>query len=353
MSVPTVASFRRSLAGTPMAAEAGAIYKAAIDGGLNPAFVAGLASAESSFGAAGYARGSKNPYGLGVHLGWKFPTYAQATSKLASTLKGLGYPDLYKQRGLAGIISQYTPASDGNNEQQHARNIIAGGRRTGGDASQVYLNGRPPVGAGATFTDPATTTTTAALSGNALGPEFLQSITDYFGKARESINAGKDVLTPEGHQTFISGVLGKIPKAETLAAPQAGAAALSPGAQGAVDAAKRWIGTPYSWGGGSTSGPTKGIDRGANTVGFDCSSLVQYAWAKAGVKIPRVTYDQMKIGQRVSSLAQAQPGDLLFPHAGHVQMYLGNGKVIEAPQTGGHVRITNARSSYMTIRRPG
>lgn len=350
MTIPSVTTFRRALAGTPMGAEAGAIYKAAVDGGLNPAFVAGLASAESSYGSAGYARGTNNPYGLGVHLGWSFPNYAAATTKLASTLNGLGYPDLYQQRGLSGVISQYTPASDGNNESQHAQNIIAGGRRTGGDASQVYLNG--PVGAGAmaAVDNPATQ---MASSGYAFGPEMLGAITDYFGKARESINKGEDVLDKAGHMGFINDVLGKIPSSSSLAAPAGLGAAMSPGAQGAIQAAQQYIGTPYSWGGGTTSGPSRGFAQGANTVGFDCSSLVQYAWAKAGVKLPRVTQDQIKVGQRVPSLAQAQPGDLLFPHAGHVQMYLGDGRVIEAPQTGGHVQVTNARPSYIAIRRPG
>jgi len=139
--VPTFDQFRRSLAGSPMAGEARGIYNAALRGGLNPAFVAGLASAESTYGSRGYAVGTKNPYGLGVHLGWKFKNYSEATSRLAKTLGGLGYPSLYQRGGLAGIVSQYTPASDGNNESAHARNIIAGGRRAGGDASRVYAGG--------------------------------------------------------------------------------------------------------------------------------------------------------------------------------------------------------------------
>jgi len=141
-AIPTFAHFRRSLAGTPMAREARAIYDAARRGNLNPAFVSGLASAESTYGSKGYAIGSNNPYGLGVHKNWRFKNYAEATSRLASTLNELGYPSLYSSGGLAGVISQYTPASDGNDESAHVRNIIAGGRRAGGDASQVYLSGR-------------------------------------------------------------------------------------------------------------------------------------------------------------------------------------------------------------------
>jgi hypothetical protein len=141
MAIPSFQQFQTALRGTPMAREAKGIYNAALRGGINPAFVAGLASAESTFGTKGYAVGSKNPFGLGVHLGWRFKSYAEATTKLAKTLSGLNYPQLYKRGGLAGLISQYTPASDGNDEAAHARNIIAAGRRTGGNAAQVYVTG--------------------------------------------------------------------------------------------------------------------------------------------------------------------------------------------------------------------
>lgn len=140
-------------------------------------------------------------------------------------------------------------------------------------------------------------------------------------------------------------------QAVSASASMIGAAADASSAQ-VINAAKGALGTPYSWGGGTPSGPTKGFGRGANTVGFDCSSLVQMAWAKAGVQLPRTTYEQIKVGQAVPNLAQARPGDLLFPSTGHVQMYLGDGKVIEAPRTGGKVQIVPARSKYIAIRRP-
>jgi cell wall-associated NlpC family hydrolase len=125
------------------------------------------------------------------------------------------------------------------------------------------------------------------------------------------------------------------------------------GATGPVAAAQGVLGTPYSWGGGTPSGATKGFGRGANTVGFDCSSLVQYAWAKAGVNLPRTTYDQIKVGRAVPNVQQSVPGDLLFPHTGHVMLYMGNGKAIEAPRTGGRVQIVDVSSrKFVAIRRP-
>lgn len=70
-------------------------------------------------------------------------------------------------------------------------------------------------------------------------------------------------------------------------------------------------GVPYSWGGGSLQGPSKGVDSGANTVGFDCSGLVRYAFAGVGVLIPRFSGDQYNAGRHVPP-AEAKRGDLIF-----------------------------------------
>lgn len=162
MSVPSRQQFRRSLGNSPMAREADAIYDAALRGGVNPAFVAGLAAAESSYGTAGYARGTFNPFGLGVHLGWRFPNYAKATERLGQTLRDGSYRRLFQQRGLAGIISRYTPASDGNDEGQHFRNIVSYGTKTGGDPRQVYVNPGQAPAAGPAAAPGATPSNTIA-----------------------------------------------------------------------------------------------------------------------------------------------------------------------------------------------
>ena len=98
------------------------------------------------------------------------------------------------------------------------------------------------------------------------------------------------------------------------------------------------VGTPYAWGGGSINGPTTGTNQGSNTVGFDCSSFVQYAFARVGVMLPRTTYAQVNCGTAIDP-SQAQPGDLLFfdgpaTAPGHVAIYAGNGRLIQAPHTG-------------------
>lgn len=102
------------------------------------------------------------------------------------------------------------------------------------------------------------------------------------------------------------------------------------------------LGIDYVWGGTS---PGKGLD---------CSGLTQYAWREAGVHIPRSSYAQMHVGAAVPR-ADIQPGDLVFPasaNGGHVQMYAGNGKVIEAPYSGAKVRISEMPHQIMAIRRP-
>lgn len=71
------------------------------------------------------------------------------------------------------------------------------------------------------------------------------------------------------------------------------------------------LGTPYSWGGGKPTGPSTGVERGANIVGFDCSGFTQYAFAGVGVLIPKYSGDQFNTGRRVP-IQQAKRGDLLF-----------------------------------------
>jgi cell wall-associated NlpC family hydrolase len=92
------------------------------------------------------------------------------------------------------------------------------------------------------------------------------------------------------------------------------------------------LGTWYLWGG---TGPR-----------YDCSGLVQAAWAAGGVSIPRVTYAQWAALPHISK-AQLQPGDLVFFNGeGHVSMYVGNGLMIDAPRTGEQVRLLPLDTSW-------
>ncbi|GAB2740310.1 NlpC/P60 family protein [Streptomyces bullii] len=105
-----------------------------------------------------------------------------------------------------------------------------------------------------------------------------------------------------------------------------GAAPASGRAAGAMAAAHSALGRPYVWG---ANGPG----------GFDCSGLTQWAYAQAGVSLPRTSQAQRYAGRQVP-LSEARPGDLVFygADADHVGMYAGNGQVIHAPYPGAPVR---------------
>ncbi|MFD4577094.1 NlpC/P60 family protein [Streptomyces sp. NPDC058417] len=107
--------------------------------------------------------------------------------------------------------------------------------------------------------------------------------------------------------------------------PEPGAVA-SGRAGAALAAARSALGRPYVWG---ANGPS----------GFDCSGLVQWSWAQAGVSLPRTSQAQAHAGHRVP-LSQARPGDIVTyrSDASHVGMYVGDGQVIHAPYPGAPVR---------------
>jgi peptidoglycan DL-endopeptidase RipB len=110
------------------------------------------------------------------------------------------------------------------------------------------------------------------------------------------------------------------------------------------------MGVPYSWGGGSLQGPSKGVGDGANINGFDCSGLMRYAFAGVGVLIPRFSGDQYNFGRHIPQ-DQARRGDLIFygPNGSqHVTMYLGNGQMLEASSLAGKVTVSPVRKPGMT-----
>jgi len=106
-------------------------------------------------------------------------------------------------------------------------------------------------------------------------------------------------------------------------------------------------GVPFSWAGGGINGPTRGTGTGINTVGFDASGLMQYAYAGAGLKLPRSSGAIYRVGQKVLP-QQAQKGDLIFygPEGTQsVAMYLGNNQMLEV---GDVVQVSPVRANGMT-----
>lgn len=141
--------------------------------------------------------------------------------------------------------------------------------------------------------------------------------------------------------------------------PSAGSGSSS-AVETAISAAKRYLGTIYAWGGGSTTGPSVGWGVDAGVVGFDCSGLTRYAYAQAGITIPRNSAAQYAALAKVSR-SDLQRGDLVFYATNtsnaatihHVALYLGNGQIIEAPQSGSVIRITSMRwGGYIGAVRP-
>ena len=109
--------------------------------------------------------------------------------------------------------------------------------------------------------------------------------------------------------------------------------------------ALEYLGVPYLWGG---TDPSKGLD---------CSGFTQLVYKSQGVELPRVSSQQATAGRAVPSMAEARPGDLLFfdysserPGIDHVGIYMGDGKMIAAPQPGDVVKVQSV-SNPTVIRR--
>ncbi|MDX3527936.1 NlpC/P60 family protein [Streptomyces sp. ID05-39B] len=154
-------------------------------------------------------------------------------------------------------------------------------------------------------------------------------------KSREAVEKHK--RTVEQKLARARQLLNSLPSVERAAYDRASRSGRSglPGPEGApatgragaaLAAARSALGRPYVWG---ANGPT----------GFDCSGLVQWSYAQAGVGLPRTSQAQAHAGRRVP-LSQARPGDIVTyrSDASHVGMYAGNGQVIHAPYPGAPVR---------------
>ena len=147
--------------------------------------------------------------------------------------------------------------------------------------------------------------------------------------------SGTGGTTVEG--TNFASLLGTASSAGSLT----GAAGSTATGSDAVNAAGRYLGVPYVWGG---TDPARGLD---------CSGLVQRAYQDIGVDLPRVARDQAKTGTEVPSLEQAKPGDLIAfgEPVDHISIYAGDGKIIQAPRTGDVVKVSDIHRPIATIRR--
>ncbi|MEU8249422.1 C40 family peptidase [Nonomuraea sp. NPDC048916] len=198
--------------------------------------------------------------------------------------------------------------------------VTAGGLAHPAQAQAATTSGSAPSSATTTVTSPTTSTVTSTMTS-----PVTSTVTS-------------TVRTAAG-SAAVKSVKGKATAKRSKVARQLAKA------RAAVAVAKDQLGDPYRYG---ATGPGS----------FDCSGLVQYAWRKAGVKIPRVTNSQYARISKKVSWKNLRPGDLMFFRGlGHVGMFVGNGKMIHSPRTGLTVRIEKVsgwrKSSFVGAVRPG
>lgn len=330
--------------GTPLSGKGAAFVASGQRYGVDPRVLVMIAKKESSFGATS-GRFRNNAFGWGVHLDAShntFPTWEAGIDTVAKGLAGA----LYKGSGLRTtdqIIRKYAPPSE-NNTGQYQQQLRQWGQQLGLQPGASAFGSPQVVG-------PQGGAPIAAPQGNRVdATRLLQILHAQSQRSLQGIMPGPNYTRQISKLAQSAGAQVAAVATEAVGIPS------DPSKDQAVNAAKSQLGVPYVWGAGGPGGPTTAVGHGTKPLtGFDCSSLVQYAWAKKGVTLPRTTYDQIHAGRGISTSNRAawKPGDLLFPSTHHVQMYIGGGKVIEAPQTGGHVQIVPARGSYIAVRRPG
>lgn len=127
---------------------------------------------------------------------------------------------------------------------------------------------------------------------------------------------------------------------DATAAPAASGGSVQ--GEAVVDAARKYLGVPYVWGGTDPA------------TGLDCSGLVQRVYKDLGYDLPRVSYQQAEAGRPVQGgLANAQPGDILAfdSPVNHVGIYIGDNKMIHAPRPGQDVEVSSVYETPTAIRR--
>ncbi|HEY8482868.1 MAG TPA: NlpC/P60 family protein [Spirillospora sp.] len=156
---------------------------------------------------------------------------------------------------------------------------------------------------------------------------FIKKLRKVLPKGAKAVEVNPQIDTP---------ATGRVPDAD-------GQVMTAKQVQTVIRAAYSRLGWPYVWGGESEA-----------EGGYDCSGLMQYAFAQAGIRLPRVAADQARVGW-IIPYSKAQPGDMLIwandptapGYISHIALYLGNGKMIHAPRRGTVVRVQDVYTRNM------
>ncbi|MEV7393412.1 NlpC/P60 family protein [Streptomyces sp. NPDC091215] len=275
--------------------------------------------------------------GLSLDVPAKGQIIALATAMQESRLRNLNYGDrdslgLFQQRPSQGWGSAQQirdPVYASEQFYQHLLKVDGWQQMTVTQAAQAVQKSALP---------------DAYAQWESLATALQAAIAKTFPAAADA--AGKGADQAEQSATGTSGCtasedgsgFGRIPEGSVPKGYKIPAGA-DPKARKAIIWAMQQLGTLYQWGGSCTNA------HGPDPMGrCDCSSLVQQAYAHAGVTLTRTTYTQVNEGKTVSP-ARLEPGDLIFSRGTaarpeHVGMYIGSGLAIEAPRTGKPVRIT-------------
>jgi cell wall-associated NlpC family hydrolase len=188
-----------------------------------------------------------------------------------------------------------------------------------------------------------------------------------YGKDAQTVQGSAYPLRYQGWQPGADELLGELNgvSCKTTATTTSTKNAPTTASNTVIDAATSYVNqAPYVWGGGNATGPTMGSNgKGYHgKPGFDCSGLVLYAYAQAGITLPHFSgagYGQFAAVERSSTyttnIAQLQAGMIVFfvgvgdggstSSPGHVGIYIGNGKMVNAPYTGKDVSLAQVTTA--------
>lgn len=230
---------------------------------------------------------------------------------------------------VASMVAASQPSHDNSLTQDEIDALVQGSSKLFALQGEAESTGSTAAGSTETSTRNSASTTTSTEDEDSLASEVSGVL--------EELDT-TDSVTKEASATL--GDASRDAKIETV-----------------IKRATSQVGVPYAWGGGDANGPTKGIRDGGvadshgdyNKVGFDCSGLVLYAFAGVGISLPHYTGYQYQKGTKISP-SEMERGDLIFygPNGNqHVAIYLGDGTMVEAPQSGQNVSITPVRQGGM------